>query len=79
MERIFDFQARKTREIPIVGAQRRAVFNGQRGQMRVHDQRAAAARFWKEIAQDPPMLVGGVNYNDIRLLQPLRDDGYGLL
>ncbi len=73
-QRIQDLQPRKSGEIAIVCADGRAVLNGERGKMRIHDQRVAALANVQEIGQDLPVFFPGSRNLDLVESHQGRDD-----
>jgi hypothetical protein len=74
-----DFEAGKPQEVAVVGAKRRAVFDGERREVSIHDQWPPRSRFWQQVAQDGPVAVCGIGNHNVVLGKPDLDGRYGLV
>ncbi len=62
LNRVLRAEPGEAREVAIIGAQDGAMLNSKRCQKSVHDQGPTHSGFWKQLAEDRPMLFGRADY-----------------
>lgn len=77
MKRELEFEAGEAGEIAVVGAESRAVLDGEGGEVGVHDEGAASAAARKQFAEDCPMTRRRRQNRHVRLREPFVDDRDG--
>lgn len=79
MEGKLDFEAGETEEVAIVGAQRGAMFDGEGGQVGVHDEGTPRARARKEITEDSPVALMRIDNHYTIQIEPASYDASSLI